>query len=205
MKKRTAHLLMLTSLLAPLFLTADALTLEEITQIGKETTDELHHRIQSEALKHKGKGIVDMAQFCIDRAQAITHNYNQQLQGGISIKRISLKNRNDANKAEADEIPILTALEQLAHASAYLPEYIIQINENGDYKYYQPIMLAQHKCVTCHGKPSRIPSEVRTLVQHHYPNDKATSYDGGDFRGAFLVEIRQQRANAPLNPSNTKE
>ncbi len=197
MKNRTLPALLLASFLIPPGFAGESLTLDDVERLGKKTAEELHHRLQNEIGKHTENGIVDMTHFCIHSAQTITRTYNQELEEGISIRRISLKNRNDANKASSDEAPVLEALEILSRSSAYLPEHIIQINKEGHYKYYRPIILTKRGCVACHGEPTGITQEVRTLVTQNYPNDKAICYSRGDFRGAFVVEICH---HSPIQP-----
>jgi hypothetical protein len=198
MKKHTIPTaLLFTAFLIPLGCTGEPMTLDDIERLGKKTTNELHHRLQNEISKYSEKGIVDTTNFCLHNAQSITRNYNRELGDGINIKRISLKNRNDLNKATSDEAPILEALELLSRSNAYLPEQIIQINKEGNYKYYHPIMLTKRGCMACHGQSTNITEEVRTLIAKNYPNDKAICYNKGDFRGAFVVEISQKTSNQP--------
>ncbi len=204
MKNHSLSALLLASLLVPLGWGEDSLSLERIAHLGKETTDGLHHRLQKEIAKHQANGLVDMTDFCIHNAQAITQAYNRELGGGITVKRISLKNRNDVNKAASDEAPILEALELLSRSSAYLPEHVIQIDEHGSYKYYRPIVLTKRGCVACHGGPENIAREVRAMVAENYPNDKAIYYNRGDLRGAFVVEIRP-KVTADTNQTTTKD
>jgi hypothetical protein len=196
----------LATLFATLSLSADPLSLQEVAGIGKKTTDAFHHRLGSELREHKKEGIVATAQFCIDNAQAISEDFNNELGSGVKIRRISLKNRNDNNNAGADEAPILEALELLANANAYLPGHIIQINDAGDYKYYRPISLSKRDCMACHGQPENMAGELRSLFKESYPNDKALCYNRGDLRGAFVVEIRQKKPSSKnSNQTKTKD
>jgi hypothetical protein len=40
-------------------------------------------------------------------------------------------------------------------------------------------------CLTCHG--TEVKPEVLTKIKELYPNDKATGYQEGDIRGAFVA------------------
>lgn len=204
MKNRLHPALLIASFLSATGCAQEPLTLDDIALLGEKTADGLHHRIQHEIGAHARNGIVDATHFCIHSAQAITRAYNRELDEGISIHRISLKNRNDANRPASEEAPILEALEILSRSSAYLPGHIIQIDKEGHYKYYRPITLTKRECVACHGRPADISQEVRTLIVQNYPKDKAIYYNRGDFRGAFVVEIRP-RTTVNTDQPRTKD
>lgn len=137
--------------------------------------------------------------FCENNAQAITNDFNSKLRDGVVLHRVSLKNRNLSNAATKDEVAILKAMELLSKANAYLPQSIIQIDEAGDYKYYRPITLSKRECLSCHGKAENMQEKLRLSLDEHYPNDKALNYNRGDFRGAFVVEIRHDTAVDKIN------
>ena len=58
-----------------------------------------------------------------------------------------------------------------------------------------PILL-KVQCLTCHGPPEKIASEIRTELARLYPNDKATGFQEGDLRGWFWVEVPADGDNA---------
>jgi hypothetical protein len=205
MHNRTSLALFLCSLFAAFSLQGEPLSLEDVARIGKKSTDAMHHCLGTAMRKHKKEGVVAAAQFCIDSAQALSDEINSGLEKGVTLRRISRKNRNPANRAGADEAPILEALELLAASNAYLPEYIVQVNEKGDYKFYRPIMLSKSGCLACHGDPEGMKEELRNLFRSHYPNDKALDYERGDLRGAFVVEIRQGEFLQIGNQNQTKD
>lgn len=206
MKNRTSLALLFAPLFATLSLGGAPLSLEEVTGIGKKTTDAFHHRLGTALREHKKDGAVAMAHFCVDSAEALTETFNRELESGITLRRVSLKNRNPANAADGDEVAILEALELLSKANAYLPAQIVQINDKGDYKYYRPITLSKSDCLACHGRPEGMKEEMRSLFKENYPNDKALCYNQGDLRGAFVVEIRHNNASQEIgNKTETKD
>jgi hypothetical protein len=205
MHKRIFLALLLCPLFAALSLQGAPLSLEDVARIGKTSTDAMHHRLGTAMHLHKKEGVVEAARFCIDNAQALSDEINSGLEKGVTVRRISRKNRNPANKVGADEAPILEALELLAASNAYLPEYIVQINDEGDYKYYRPIVLSKSGCLACHGDTEGMKEELRKLFKSHYPNDKALDYERGDLRGAFVVEIRQSELLQIGNQTQTKD
>jgi len=46
-------------------------------------------------------------------------------------------------------------------------------------------------CLACHG--SSVTPEVKKVIQHYYPEDKAIGFNVGDIRGAFTL-IKQLKA-----------
>ena len=206
MKNRTSLALIFAPLFATISLGGEPLSLEEVASIGKKTTDAFHHRLGTALREHKKEGAVAAAHFCVDSAGAVTEAFNKELGSGITLRRVSLKNRNPANAAGGDEVPILKALELLSKANAYLPGHIVQINAEGEYKYYRPITLSKSECLACHGRPEGMKEEMRSLFKENYPNDKALYYNQGDLRGAFVVEIRHKNASQEIgNKTKTKD
>ena len=206
MKNRTSLALIFAPLFATISLGGEPLSLEEVASIGKKTTDAFHHRLGTALREHKKEGAVAAAHFCVDSAGAVTEAFNKELGSGITLRRVSLKNRNPDNAAAVDEVSILEALELLSKANAYLPGHIVQINDKGDYKYYRPITLSKSECLACHGRPEGMKGELRSLFKENYPNDKAVCYNQGDLRGAFVVEIRHNDASQEIgNKTETKD
>ncbi len=58
--------------------------------------------------------------------------------------------------------------------------------ENGRVGYAEPIFV-QTPCLTCHGED--IPTPVRERLAELYPEDRATGFRSGDFRGMFWAEF----------------
>ena len=67
------------------------------------------------------------------------------------------------------------------------PQEIVE-TADGALRLLRPIVVAA-PCLTCHGAPANIDPEVRRLLAERYPNDQATGYRTGDFRGAVWVRI----------------
>ncbi len=56
--------------------------------------------------------------------------------------------------------------------------------DNGRVAYAEPIKV-KPLCVTCHGPSDQIPAAVQAKLNAKYPNDEATGFQVGDFRGIF--------------------
>jgi hypothetical protein len=101
-----------------------------------------------------------------------------------------MKPRNLANAPDAYEEALLISLAE-RHAAGTLPPdtaAYIGTGANRELRYLRPIRI-QQQCLTCHGDPSGFPAEVRRTLAERYPNDRATGYAEGDFRGAISVRI----------------
>ncbi|MFA9471730.1 MAG: DUF3365 domain-containing protein, partial [Deltaproteobacteria bacterium] len=55
--------------------------------------------------------------------------------------------------------------------------------------YVEPIFL-QPLCVTCHG--AELAPDLKAKLGELYPEDQATGYAAGDFRGVFWVELPRE-------------
>ena len=57
--------------------------------------------------------------------------------------------------------------------------------DDGRHGYVEPIMM-QPLCLTCHGQ--ELQPDVAAKLAQLYPEDQATGFADGDFRGVFWVE-----------------
>lgn len=101
---------------------------------------------------------------------------------GVVMGRSSHKLRNPDNVAPGWLEPILEAY---VNGSSGLTPRAVSIG--GDRTgYVEPIMV-QPMCLTCHGETLQPGIEAR--IDELYPDDKATGFREGDFRGVFWVEF----------------
>jgi hypothetical protein len=96
---------------------------------------------------------------------------------GVELGRTSHKLRNPANAPNAwqqDYLQYYRAHEDDSPRVKSLP--------NGRVAYVEPIRM-KPLCTTCHGKA--VPDSVHSRLQALYPDDQATGFEIGDFRGIF--------------------
>lgn len=134
-------------------------------------------------------GIVSAVSVCSDTAQLLTVNYG--FNKGIYIKRVSLKYRNPNNVPDGFESKVLNHFRQL-HVDGKLDgntEFFEIVNSDGvnSVRYMKPIIV-QAPCLSCHGGSEQISTEVKTIIQNKYPDDKATGYQMDDLRGAVSIQ-----------------
>jgi len=161
-------------------------------QIGQHSTKLLLKTLGSNMKKKmKAGGPIKALDFCATEAYNLTEKVNTQLPKGVSIKRISLKFRNPANKPEADEAKILASLETLQKNNVVLPKHLLQkVNENVS-KFYKPLLINKKVCLKCHGDIAN--ENITKAIAKKYPLDKAQHYKMGDLRGAVVVTIDKSK------------
>ena len=156
--------------------TGDKVSQSLIKQLGSK----LKHELQT-------NGLLPAAIFCNENAYILTEEVNLHQIEGVSVKRISLKERNPANIPTVDEKEVLESMQKLLKEKK-LPKYLVKKTE-ASYKYYKPLVIKKEVCLKCHGDISKN-KELTSFMQEHYPQDKATGYKMNDLRGAILVEIK---------------
>jgi hypothetical protein len=160
-------------------------------QKANHALHELHSMIRGNMKAEKQKGdILSTAQFCANKSYANIEELNQELEEGISIKRVSLANRNPKSYPEEDEKKVLEAFTLLADSLSYLPHEIVQLKEDGVYKIYFPSVMSSKNCKACHGVQDQTNLEVQQFMKKRYPNDKAFGFKTGQVRGAVIVTVK---------------
>ncbi|MYM63293.1 DUF3365 domain-containing protein [Pseudomaricurvus sp. HS19] len=105
-------------------------------------------------------------------------------ESGWSVGRTSERLRNPANKPS----PELMALLREYAANSELPARATLL-EDGSKLYVSPIKVGP-LCLNCHG--TELQPEVQRQLSLRYPEDQATGYQAGDFRGLFWVRYQPQ-------------
>jgi hypothetical protein len=131
----------------------------------------------------KDKGIINAAKFCNANALSITQDINDDLGKKVSIKRISAKPRNPENQADQSEEEVLNTF-----LKTHSKEMVKRKLDNKTTRYYQPMYINKPICLKCHGDIKKT-SAMGSFLAEHYPDDKATGYKMGDFRGAMVIDV----------------
>jgi len=124
-------------------------------------------------------------EFCSEEALTVTSAVAEEL--GVRIKRTSSRVRNPQNAPDPDEREALAYFEGELEDGRPLPEHLIR-QTDGETRYYRPIIVAE-LCTTCHGPRDALDPEVRNVLDMRYPEDQATGYAPGDFRGLIRVSL----------------
>jgi hypothetical protein len=99
---------------------------------------------------------------------------------GVLMGRSSHKLRNPDNAAPEWLAPIIEAY---ASGQGELVPVVVEL-EDGRHGYAEPVRV-QPLCLTCHG--TTVHADVADSIGTLYPNDEATGFSEGDFRGVFWV------------------
>lgn len=165
---------------------------EAIISIGDRAASELVGTLKKELKKALSEGgPVGAVSVCSERAQALTKQVSRSIGSGIDVKRTTFRYRNPKNAPDRYEALALGYFEGLIKQGKDLPPYLIQKVNLGDrvyYRYYKPIRV-ESLCLLCHGNPESMQSELLEKLRELYPEDRATGYSEGDFRGLVRVSI----------------
>ena len=134
------------------------------------------------------KGTLEALAFCNIQAMPLTDsmsvNYN------ATIKRVSDKNRNPNNKANAEELVYLEQFKKALAAKAEPKPVIVDKGEK--VQFYYPIPT-NTMCLQCHGKPENIKPEVRAKTLKLYPKDLAIGYGENQLRGIWSITFDKKK------------
>ncbi|MFZ5483723.1 MAG: Tll0287-like domain-containing protein [Pseudomonadota bacterium] len=126
---------------------------------------------------------------CKERAPKIAAAVSNE--HGVSLRRVTFKNRNPKSAPDAWEAKVLRDFEQrLANgATAASLEHSEVVTEGNQKTFrYMKGLVVQEVCMTCHGTPETIPDAVKAKLAAEYPNDQATGYLPNMLRGAATVK-----------------
>lgn len=133
----------------------------------------------------QNKGVVQAVEFCSTRALPLTDSVALAL--NAHIKRVSDKNRNPQNAANAEELAYILAAKK-AIAKGEKPQPQLKEYQGRQIGYY-PITMDK-MCLQCHGsKDQDISPETQRKISGLYPQDKATGFALNELRGIWVVEM----------------
>jgi len=170
----------------------EKLSEKEIAQYvakGKEIGKATVHELGSNLMKHmKSGGPKEAIPFCNTNANSLTNGIAKKFD--VTIKRTSHKIRNEKNSPNANEQKVLDQyLSQISKGEPLKPK--VTKENDGKVHFYAPMKL-QAKCLACHGEVGKqVSQETNTLIKSLYPNDKATGFKDGEFRGIIDITFNK--------------
>lgn len=154
------------------------LSKEKAMEMVTETKDLLMGTLMK---KIKENGTENALEFCNINAIPLTESVGTKHQ--TLVKRVSDKNRNPQNWANASELLLINQYKSELMAGKELKPTI----EKGNL--YVPI-VTQSTCLKCHGQPNvDIENKTADKIKILYPKDKATGYKTNEVRGLFVVKL----------------
>lgn len=145
-------------------------------------------KIQSDLLKKnlmnnlttqiRKNGVVAAVEFCHESALPLTDKAKSKK---LKMGRTSLKIRNPKNTAPQW---IKSYLNEASKTTAQNPfkEQVVILQDKS--KAFISPLYVTHQCLQCHGK---LGGALKEKINKLYPNDQATGYKAGEFRGFVWV------------------
>ncbi len=124
-------------------------------------------------------GPVEAIEVCKVKAPGIAEALSVE---GIRMGRSSHKLRNPDNAAPDWLVPLIDGY--ASGGKDLVPQTVAL--DHGRTGYAEPIIV-QPVCLTCHG--AELDAAVAAQIAALYPEDQATGFNAGDFRGVFWVEF----------------
>lgn len=137
------------------------------------------------AAMHAG-GTLEAIEICNTKALAIGREMS--LANGENVSRVSLRNRNPGNVPNDWQETVLIEFENRKQAgedpSTLTWHEVAETDRGLEFRFMKAIPTAP-LCLQCHG--ANIAPPVAGKLAELYPNDRATGFEVGDLRGAFVV------------------
>jgi len=130
------------------------------------------------------KGTMEALTFCNIQAIPLTDSMSTQF--NATIKRVSDKNRNPNNKANAEELHYIAQFKKDLVDKKDIKPIVLEKGDN--IQFYYPIET-NTMCLQCHGK--QIKPEVRRQILKLYPKDLAVGYDENEVRGIWSISFKK--------------
>ncbi len=163
---------------------------ELYTVKGKEIAQATFKRMAGEVEKNmKEGGVSQAAPFCNAHAGDLTAEVEEKF--NVSIRRTSLKVRNEENAPNEDEKVVLEQYQSMLDNGKELAP-LVKKDSEGLPHFYAPIKLKE-KCVACHGVIGEtMKQEADSILKVLYPNDKAIGFKEGDLRGIWSIKFIEE-------------
>lgn len=159
-----------------------------LTAEAKEAVKALGGRLKGELqAAMKAGGPVNAVDVCNTRAPEIANSVSADK--GLQITRVSLKNRNPEMGAPNEwQTAVLNDFEtrKAAGEDPQTIAYSEVVEQDGKHEFrFMKAVPTGGVCLACHGET--LAPDIAAKINELYPNDKATGYQAGDIRGAFVV------------------
>ncbi len=105
------------------------------------------------------------------------------------IRRTTNKVRNEHDAPDEKESKVLKLYQSAVKNGAPLTPHV-SLNDDNTVSFFAPIKMKK-VCLKCHGTVGKELSKTDfDLIKKLYPNDEATGYKEGDFRGMWSIKMK---------------
>ncbi|MCI5081859.1 MAG: DUF3365 domain-containing protein [Saprospiraceae bacterium] len=133
----------------------------------------------------KTKGTEGAISFCSAEAYPLTDSVAISL--NAQVKRVSDKNRNPKNKANADQLAYIEQAKLVLADGKDIKPAMKEID--GKIVCYYPI-ITNEMCLQCHGTVGQeVKADAYAKIQELYPEDQAVGYGVNELRGIWVVRM----------------
>ena len=162
---------------------------ERVTQIAEPAAAELLRTLVGRltAALEEG-GPLQAMELCSTDAIPLTRMVESGLEGALSLKRTSFRYRNPENAPDEAEESALLFFERAIQDQGQAPGSYVQRVSPEEIRYYRPLYVGE-VCLGCHGDPESMDPQLLRVLSERYPEDLATGYEAGDFRGLVRVSV----------------
>lgn len=169
----------------------------EIRKLGENAINRLAVTLVREVTRATANGGPEGAvDVCHLKALPITQGTVAGMPRITAVKRTSLKLRSPANAPDAAEQLVLEHVRKLLEYGDAPPPLLVQRVEPAgaapEWRVYKPLGVMP-QCAVCHGDPAGQSDALRAKLREHYPDDAASGYQAGEWRGLIRVTV----ADAP--------
>lgn len=131
------------------------------------------------------KGTLAALEFCNIKAMPLTDS--MATKHSAIIKRVSDKNRNPNNKANAEELKYITQFKTALAAKKEIKPVVLE--KGNQVQFYYPIET-NTMCLQCHG--NQIKPDVQKQILKLYPKDLAVGYSENQVRGIWSITFNKK-------------
>ena len=157
--------------------------IKSIKMLGGTLKSQLKAQLQADP---GGMGAIG---FCTAKAQRITNEVNTKLSEHVKVRRTSLRTRNSINTPDDKDVEVMKEIEVSLKNNTATATMIRKVETKEATRYYKPL-IAEAACLKCHGE--NISPEIQTVIQAAYPDENASHYTLGAFRGVIVSEIKKR-------------
>ncbi len=135
------------------------------------------------------KGVRAAVEYCHLNAYPLVDSLSNAYDA--QIRRTSLKVRNPQNAPDEYEQKALAKAAALHEDGKSISPWVEHLPE-GEVAYYAPVYTLP-LCLKCHGTPgASMAEEDYALIKEYYPEDQATGYQAGDWRGLWSIRFKEK-------------
>lgn len=189
------------------FVDPEATENSEVRNIGERAINRLALTLVNEVAVAVSKGGAEKAiDVCHLKALPLTGEIVSGMPRITSVKRTSLRLRNPANAPDpADQLALKRVERDIE--KGVLPKVLVQEIDlpggKSEWRVYRPVGVMQ-QCVACHGPPDSLSPGLQSRLKERYPQDQATGYAVGQWRGLIRVTVADAPPAAAAKVTATK-